>query len=318
MMTENLEFQLRSPHGVRTVQCDSRVWNAITVRHVINHAKPGRVWHNISSAQMTVAVLLDQVGGICDTRFHVNRPLNRNRHGVGQIDFVPAGTTVWGYSDGLRSTRGLRLYFDVDKLEDLLGDDLDLARTTTPLLMQYDDRIARCASLLAEECRTGSFGTFYGESLTLALMAALFAPSTHANQTTRYGLARWQLRRAIEYFEEHLSHQLSLSDVARQLGLSQSRFALGFRLSTGMPPYHWFTEARVKKAQELLLQRKEPIATIAIQSGFADQSHLTKAFRRSTARRHACGNATRFPEELSKTGLFWTDPSQTSLDGNGT
>jgi hypothetical protein len=162
-MTEDLKFELRSPHGVRTVQCDSRVWNGITIRHLVNHANPGRVWHDLSSPQMTVAVLLDQVGGICDTRFNVNRPISRNRHGAGQIDFVPAGTTVWGYADGLRSTRGLRLYFAPDILGNLIGDDVDFARTTTPLLMFYDDRIAavpRCWPTNAEPARSaGSMAT---------------------------------------------------------------------------------------------------------------------------------------------------------------
>ena len=114
--------------------------------------------------------------------------------------------------------------------------------------MFYNNRIARCASLLADECRTGSFGRLYGHSLTLALMTALFARSLDSHQTSRYGLARWQHRRAIECFEAYLPEEITLADVANQLGLSQSRLARGFRLSTAISQYRWLTEARIKKA----------------------------------------------------------------------
>ena len=173
MIKQDAEFELRAAHGVRTVSCESRVWNEITVRNLVNRASPGRVWHDMSSTQMTVAVLLEQVGGVCETRFHVDRPLQRVRYHNGQITFIPAGTPIWGYSDGLRFTRGLRLFFEARVLQGLVEDDLDTAKTTSPLLMQYDLRISSCASLLADECRTPSFGKIYGDSLTLALVVAL-------------------------------------------------------------------------------------------------------------------------------------------------
>src|SRR5260370_22928454 len=56
-------FDFRSPHGINRVEHRSRCWNKITVRHVIQHLNPGRVWHDISSKQTTVAILLDQTGG---------------------------------------------------------------------------------------------------------------------------------------------------------------------------------------------------------------------------------------------------------------
>ena len=115
-----------------------------------------------------------------------------------------------------------------------------------------------------------------------ALLAALFGSRKQYHETLGFGLARWQLRRACEYFEEHLSEEVSLADVARLLGLSQSHFARSFRASAGMPPYRWFLGARVRRAQQLLLSDGKSLAEIAIDVGFADQSHFTKTFRRLT------------------------------------
>jgi AraC-like DNA-binding protein len=249
---------------------------------MINVANPGKVWHDLSSSDMTVAVLLDQVGGLCETRFNIHRPLNRSRYGTGQINFVPAGIPVWGYADKLHSTRGLRLYFNPDALDGLLGDDWKRATAASPRLMEYDDRVTRCASLLADECSTSALGSMYGESLTLALTAALFTPARLIGETNRFGLGRAQLMRALEYFEAHLAQEIALKDVAAEVGLSPSRFARAFKISTGIAPYRWYMEARIRKAKQLLLRRTTPLSEVAKQTGFADQSHFTRAFRRVT------------------------------------
>ena len=138
--------------------------------------------------------------------------------------------------------------------ESILGDDLDSAKTDTPVLLLYDDKMARCAELLAEECQEpSSGGRLYGESLTTALTAALFT-RRNAQMQRANGLSRWQLRRAMEYPEAHMAQDISLEEMAKLVGLSQSQFARSFKISTGMPPYKWSLDARIKRAQELLLR----------------------------------------------------------------
>jgi AraC-like DNA-binding protein len=263
------------------MECQSRSWNGITVRHVVQHLGPGRVWHDLSSKDSTVAILLDQVGGCCDARLNLNRPTPRTRFDAGHTVFVPAEMSVWGYSDGIESTRDLRLSFYPNVLTSILGDEFDDGSISEPVLMVYDDRIARCASLLAEECREPE-NRIYGESLTAALTALLFARWRHPRAEPAKGLAPWQLRRILEFFEAHLSGDISLRELADLVGLSQSQFARAFKTSTGTAPYRWFVAARIKRAQELLLQGRVSLAEVSTQTGFADQSHFTKAFRRLT------------------------------------
>ena len=80
-MTQLSSFGLKSAHSARNIRCDTRVFNGTAVRHIVNTARPGKVWHDLSSAQSTVAILLDQVSGMCETRFHVNQSLSRDRYG---------------------------------------------------------------------------------------------------------------------------------------------------------------------------------------------------------------------------------------------
>ena len=274
-------FEFRSPHGVKKMECQSRRWNGVTVRHVVQHLGPGRVWHDLSSKDPTVAILLDQVGGYCDARLNVNRPTPRTRFDAGHTVFVPAETSVWGYSDGIESTRDLRLSFEAKVLGPILGDDFDVGSTREPVLMVYDDKVARCASLLAEECREPE-DRIYAESLTTALTALLFSRWRRPRSERAKGLAPWQLRRVLEFFEAHFAKAVSLQELADLVGLSQSQFARAFKTSTGASPYRWFVAARIKRAQELLLRDRVSLADVSMQTGFADQSHFTKAFRRVT------------------------------------
>ena len=281
-MSEQQPFEFRSPHGIRKIESQSCNWSGITVRRIVHYLDPGKVWHDISSHETTVAIVLGQVGGYCEPRLNLNRPTPRSRFDPGHTTFAPADMTVWGYSDGIRSVRELRMSFAPKLLESILGDELDSAKTDRPVVLLYDDKVARCAALLAEECQeSSSAGRLFGESLTTTLTAALFSSRRITTQWTN-GLSRWQLRRAMEYLEAHIMQDISLEEMASLAGLSQSQFARLFKISTGMPPYKWSLDARIRRAQDLMLLGKDSISDIAIQTGFADQSHFTKTFRRAT------------------------------------
>jgi AraC family transcriptional regulator len=281
-MSQPHPFEFRSPHGIRKIESQTHSWNGITVRNIVHYPDVGKAWHDISSHETTVAIVLGQVGGYCEPRLNLNRPTLRSRFDAGHTTFVPADMTVWGYTDGLQSVRELRMSFAPKVLESILGDDLDSAKTDTPILLLYDDKMARCAELLAEECQNlSSGGRVYGESLTTALTATLFARREIQMQRAS-GLSRWQVRRTMEYLEAHMAQDISLDEMAKLVGLSQSQFARSFKLSSGLPPYRWSLNARIKRAQELLSVGKESIALVALQTGFADQSHFTKMFRRVT------------------------------------
>jgi AraC family transcriptional regulator len=277
------QFEFRSPHGITKIESQCRRWNGITARHIVHFLEPGKVWHDLSSHETTIAIVLDQVGGYCEPRENINRPTPRSRYDAGHATFVPADMTVWGYSDGIRSVRELRMSFAPEILASILGEDLDAAKIDRPTLLLYDDTVARCAAMLADECQDSQgHGQLFGEGLTTALLAALFATRKHATRSAS-GLSRWQLRQTMEYLEAYMTQSISLEAVANMVGLSQSQFARLFRVSTGTSPYKWVLEARIKRAQELLLLGKDSITSIAIQTGFADQSHFTKTFRRATA-----------------------------------
>lgn len=96
----------------------------------------------------------------------------------------------------------------------------------------------------------------------------------------RGGLAPWQLRRTLQLFETGLAQRIDVGDAAEVCGLSVSHFSRAFRQAMGMPPHQWLVRRRVEMADRMLGEGNLPISEIALACGFADQSHLTRAFSR--------------------------------------
>jgi AraC-like DNA-binding protein len=62
-------------------------------------------------------------------------------------------------------------------------------------------------------------------------------------------------------------------------GLSQFAVLRAFRAETGLPPHAYLNQIRVRRARTLLDQGIAP-ADVALTTGFADQAHLTRHFKR--------------------------------------
>ena len=71
----------------------------------------------------------------------------------------------------------------------------------------------------------------------------------------------------------------ALAEIAAETGLSRYQLVRSFRTEVGMPPYAWLAQHRVRMARALLEQGCRPAEAAAL-TGFADQAHLTRWFRR--------------------------------------
>jgi AraC-like DNA-binding protein len=90
------------------------------------------------------------------------------------------------------------------------------------------------------------------------------------------------LARALEYMEDHLANELGRAEVARAAGLSPSHFSHLMRAKTGWSFTELLTRLRIDRACHLLTHTGEPLARIAQDCGFSDQSYFTRVFRRRT------------------------------------
>lgn len=85
---------------------------------------------------------------------------------------------------------------------------------------------------------------------------------------------------AREHIEAHFTRRLSLEDMASVAGLSRFHFVRRFTREIGMTPHAFLVDLRVREAVRLLTAGWPP-GRVAYAAGFADQSHLTRCFKRS-------------------------------------
>lgn len=200
------------------------------------------------------------------------------------ISFMPAGLRVRSSVKGVSRLRHLDLHFDLAVLLARFEGRVDNARLEAPRLGFADDRVLRLANLITAECLRGDeevLDDLYGESLTLALFAALL--EAEPQRGLRRGcLAPRSLRRATDFLQENCLRCVRLDELAKLTGLSQSHFCHAFKASTGMPPHQWQMQARIGRVKELLLQPQASLTIVAASAGFSDQAHLTRVFRRWT------------------------------------
>jgi AraC-like DNA-binding protein len=84
---------------------------------------------------------------------------------------------------------------------------------------------------------------------------------------------------AREFLEANAAEDVSLAQLAEAAGLSPFHLARVFREAVGLPPHAYLDQVRVERAKRLLAAGL-PIARAAAEVGFADQSHLTRRFKR--------------------------------------
>jgi AraC family transcriptional regulator len=64
--------------------------------------------------------------------------------------------------------------------------------------------------------------------------------------------------------------------------LSPYHFSRSFKQAVGVGPQRYVIQRRLERAKALMRRTNQPLALIAQETGFADQSHLTQMFRRET------------------------------------
>ena len=86
--------------------------------------------------------------------------------------------------------------------------------------------------------------------------------------------------RATELIDDGFSGPIEIGQIAKQVGLSVSQLNRRFRTVYQMSPSEYLQRVRVHEASRLLADTDWPISEVALDTGFYDQAHLTRTFRR--------------------------------------
>jgi AraC family transcriptional regulator len=206
------------------------------------------------------------------------------RQGVrlhGQFCVVPGGSsTRWTMSQPATSLL-LRLapaHLRATAEEMGLGaHTFDLA----PAIHLRDPQIERIGWMMqAEDQAAHPGGRLFADSLASALAVRLVALQARPQPAPARALPAWRLRHVIEYVDAHLDQDLTLAELAAVAGYSPSHFKALFRQATGTPVHRFVLERRVERARLRLVEGRDSITEIALDTGFAHPSHMARWMRR--------------------------------------
>jgi AraC family transcriptional regulator len=145
-------------------------------------------------------------------------------------------------------------------------------------------QIGHILGALVAESETGNPGGLaFVEALAtglghqVALHAGAQAPRI---EKARGGLSATAKRRALEVMHAQLGSSLTVETLADQVDLSPAHFARAFKETTGRAPHRYLLTLRLEWARRLLDAPNPVLSGIALRTGFSDQSHFTRLFKR--------------------------------------
>jgi AraC family transcriptional regulator len=116
------------------------------------------------------------------------------------------------------------------------------------------------------------------EGLALEILANLARASKNGKSKTA---PRW-LRRVVEMVRDEFARPLSLTELAQVAGVHPSHLAQVFRQHQHCTPGEFIRRVRVEQAVQLLAEPDLSLAEISLATGFSDQSHFSRIFKRVT------------------------------------
>jgi AraC-like DNA-binding protein len=224
-----------------------------------------------SHSTWSIGVVDDGTGGIWYKG-------SNERGGPGEIIAINPGDVHTGYPLRRSGISYSMLYIGDELVKEILP-----GITAPPIFSGVAIRDAALASSLRRLCRSLEFRSPSLETETelISNLACLFVRHARAKACEWTGHEPSHVARIKTYLRANLHRNVRLSELAELTGLSKAYVIRSFRRLVGMPPYEWLLQLRIEEARKQL-QMGRPISELAIELGFADQSHFHRRFKNIT------------------------------------
>ena len=178
----------------------------------------------------------------------------------------------------LLSGKSLSAFFHYDRSIFRRGDEQDSSAQSTRLDSESSWNVLVTPPLrTSKERRNTEYAMIHSRPRlsTLENLSVETIPTP-----SRGGLPPAVTRRVCDYIEGHFGEKIRLDGLAALAGLSTDHFARAFHQSMGVPPHTYLLRRRLEHVEHMLRKTHAPLSEIALASGFSDQSHLARHFRR--------------------------------------
>lgn len=213
-------------------------------------------------------VLAFMLDGSFDLSFPGRRPCECI---PGSVFIEPAGETHCN----CLGTRGARvLVIQPDPDAPMLPAPVS-AVLGAPAHFQHAGLAARARRAAAEFSAPDALSPLALEGFALEMLVLV---ARERSAASRSAPPRWMLD-AEALLRERFMDRLTVAEVAVVVGVHPAHLARAFRQRHGVSIGRFVRALRLEWASEQLTATPRPIATIAVEAGYADQSHFTRRFR---------------------------------------
>ncbi|MCX4994479.1 AraC family transcriptional regulator [Streptomyces longwoodensis] len=205
----------------------------------------------------------------------VRYDLERHEHGTPHdtVSLLPPHVPHNGAPATPHGFRKRVVYLDASVLgEDLIGAAVDGPDLRDALLRRRVGQLHTALAQPGDELEAESRLTFVAEHLRERLDERLRPAGRDARDPA---LAR----RLRELLDAHVTDGVTLEEAARLLHAHPAHLVRAFSGAYGIAPHQYLTSRRVGRARRLLLDGLPP-GEVATTTGFFDQAHLTRHFRK--------------------------------------
>lgn len=269
---------LLAQHAVRSSVLRSHSWAGLScvIVEALWSDSPG--WLTWSFERPALCFLLEEVGGRATLRSQPDASPDGEFFGAGHLSLIATTDQVTLHSSSMRQALFAYLTLNPQDANYLTTGQAELIARVSTRLMFQDTRLHACVQLLgAYECDDPTDA--YGVGLSQAVLATLVGVVSSARAPIHDCLTGRLLEGVMDYIDAHLDERLTNETLAKLARVAPARFGSAFRDATGLSPQRWQMDARVRLAQRLMFDDpKLSLAAIAGRSGFADQSHFSRAF----------------------------------------
>ena len=143
----------------------------------------------------------------------------------------------------------------------------------------FDPSLAQSLSRLHRLLETSQESLERQTAFVMTLAQLIIRHAENGLTVRHEGTESRAIRTAREYIEAHYAGNPSLKELSGVVGLNPFYLIRVFRKEVGLPPHEYLTQVRVEHAKKLLFDGLS-IAEVALETGFVDQSHLTRRFKR--------------------------------------
>jgi len=261
----------------------------------ILHSSDGAGWRDMAAAVTTATpfdAVLPSIRHIWIEHTFDNVSVEIERSGSSFRGEVAAGSMALHPSDNrgaarvLSPVRGMHVFVRKEVINDVAaalhgysGREVDIASFIGDV-----DQTLKQMTMAAHQLLFEPDSAFRSEYLARAIAAQLV--SRHGRQREPLDISETRTLSAKqqalihEYLHQNMDSVFQFADLARLVGLSRAEFFLRFSKTMRMTPNRYLQTIRIERAKELLRRPELTLAEVALASGFADQSHMTRAFRR--------------------------------------